>query len=73
MTKKELDAQAEHVAEQQKKFVNTLYIMFDVVDGLRDYLKGFPRDDGSPSGGDGLIRCWRNANDFLNQLPPTRV
>jgi exonuclease VII small subunit len=41
MTKKELDAQANHLAEQQKKFVNTLYTLFDVVEGLENYLKSY--------------------------------
>ena len=41
MTKKELDAQANHLAEQQKKFVTTLYTLFDVVEGLEKYLKSY--------------------------------
>ena len=41
MTKKELGAQANHLAEQQKKFVTTLYTRFDVVEGLKDYLKSY--------------------------------
>ena len=41
MTKKELEAQANYLAEQQQKFVNTLYTMFDVVEGLKDYLKSY--------------------------------
>lgn len=41
MTKKEIDARAEQLAEQQKKFVNTLYTLFDVVDGLENYLKSY--------------------------------
>lgn len=43
MTKKELDAQAERLAEQQQKFVNTLYTLFDVVEGLENYLKSYSR------------------------------
>ena len=41
MTKKELDARANHLAEQQKKFVTTLYTLFDVVEGLEKYLKSY--------------------------------
>jgi len=41
MTKKELEAQANHLAEQQKKFVTTLYTLFDVVEGLEKYLKSY--------------------------------
>lgn len=41
MTKKELDAQANYLAEQQQKFVNTLFTLFDVVEGLEKYLKSY--------------------------------
>jgi hypothetical protein len=39
MTKEELDAQAAQLAESQEKFVATLYMMFDVIGGLKEYLK----------------------------------
>lgn len=41
MPKKELDAREERLADQQQKFVDTLYMMFDVVEGLKQYLKSY--------------------------------
>ena len=41
MTKKELDAREERLAEEQQKFVSTLYTLFDVVEGLEKYLKSY--------------------------------
>jgi uncharacterized protein YhaN len=38
MTTRELDAQAKRLAESQEKFVSTLYMLFEVLEGFQDYL-----------------------------------
>ena len=41
MTKKELDAQAQMLAESQQKFVNSVHMVFDAIEAFREYVHAF--------------------------------
>ena|SRR6185436_16835810 len=41
MTKKELDAQAKMLAESQQKFVESVYLVSDAIEALKEYIHAF--------------------------------